>query len=206
VSRILEIHQSHPQARLIGQVIECLRDGGVVAYPTDSCYALGCILTSKDGPDRVRQIRDLGRAHHFSVMCRGLADVSVYARMDNDAFRWLKSSVPGPYTFIMRATGEVPRRVQHARRRTIGVRVPANPIANAILESLAEGLMSSTLQLPDAEQPLVEPREILTQLRNRVDLIVDGGPGDFEPSTIVDLTTGAPEVVRRGCGDPALFE
>ena len=206
MSRILQIHPSHPQPRLIRQVVECVNDGGVIAYPTDSCYGLGCRLSSKEGPDRVRRIRELGKAHHFTLMCKGLTDVSSYARMDNEAFRWIRASVPGPYTFIMRATGEVPKRVQHARRKTIGVRVPAQPIARAILEQLDEALMNSTLQLPGASEPLADPHEIFASLHQQVDLIVDGGIGQNEPSTIVDLTSGQPDVVRRGCGDPAAFE
>lgn len=205
MTQLLEIHPTHPQARLLERAANVLRDGGVIAYPTDSCYALGCGLDSKDGPDRIRKLRTLGKAHHFSIMCADLAEVARYARLDNDAFRWLKLSIPGPYTFILRATGDVPKRVQHARRRTTGVRVPDNPVTRGLLEQLGAAMVSSTLQLPGSDQPEADARDIFDAIGKQVDLVIDGGPGSVEPSTLVDLSGGGLEVLREGCGDPSIF-
>ena len=205
MTQLLEIHPTHPQARLLERAAEVLRQGGVIAYPTDSCYAFGCSLNSKDGPDRIRKLRALAKAHHFSIMCVDLAEVAQYARLDNDAFRWLRLSTPGPYTFILRATGDVPKRVQHARRRTTGVRVPLNTVTRGLLERLGEAMVSSTLQLPGRDQPEADARDIFDAVGKQVDLVVDGGPGSVEPSTVVDLSSGGLEVLREGCGDPYVF-
>ena len=205
MTQLLEIHPTHPQARLLARAAQVLRDGGLIAYPTDSCYALGCTLTSRDGADRIRKLRALGKAHHFSIMCADLSEVARYARLDNDAFRWLKLSTPGPYTFILRATGDVPKRVQHARRRTTGVRVPAHPVTRGLLEELGEVMVSSTLQLPESDQPEADPREIFDAIGKQLDLVIDGGQGSVEPSTLVDLSAGHLEVLREGCGDPSIF-
>lgn len=205
MTQLLEIHPTHPQARLLARAADVLRDGGLIAYPTDSCYALGCTLGSRDGAERIRKLRGLGKAHHFSIMCPDLSEAARYARLDNDAFRWLKLSTPGPYTFILRATGEVPKRVQHAKRRTTGVRIPAHPVTRGLLEHLGEAMVSSTLHLPGRDQPEADARDIFDAIGKQLDLVVDGGEGSIEPSTLVDLSGGVLEVLREGCGDPSIF-
>jgi tRNA threonylcarbamoyl adenosine modification protein (Sua5/YciO/YrdC/YwlC family) len=206
MTKIVDLHPTHPQHRLVVQVAQAIRAGGVIAYPTDSCYALACALDDRRGPDRIRRLRELRRAHHFSLMCAGLSEVSQFARVDNQAFRWLKQCLPGPYTFIMRATGDVPKRVQHARRRTVGIRVPEHPVTRALLDELGAPLMSSTLQLPGDDAPLGDPREIHARLSGQIDLIAAAGESAAGPSTVVDLTSGEPELVRVGTGDPGIFE
>ncbi len=204
--RYLEIHSQNPQARLIQQAVDAVRDGAVLVYPTDSGYALGCHLGDKSAVDRIRALRELDDKHNLTLVCRDLSEIATYAQVDNQAYRLLKSLTPGPYTFIFDATREVPRRLQHPKRKTIGIRVPDHPIVDALLDSLGEPLISITLHLLGDEQPLVDPQEIKLRLRNRVDVIIDGGPGSAQPTTIVDLTGPVPQVLRKGRGDTSMFE
>ncbi len=204
--RHFRVHPENPQLRLINQAVTIIRSGGVVIYPTDSCYALGCEIGNKSAMERIRRIRELGDDHNFTLICRDLSELSSYARVDNQVFRRLKSLTPGPYTFILEASREVPRRLQHPKRKSIGLRVPEHPIAQALLESLDGPMMSVTLALPGEVEPLADPEEIMMQLGKRVDLLIDGGWGGYEPSTVIDLTDSLPRVVRRGVGDPSVVE
>ena len=206
MSQHLYIHPDNPQQRLISQAVEIVRKGGVIVYPTDSAYAIGCQLGDKSALDRIRLIRQLDKHHNFTLMCRDLGELATYAKVDNQTFRMLKAHTPGAYTFILEATSEVPRRLMHPKRKTIGLRVPANPIAQALLAELAEPLMSVTLILPGDELPLTDPDDIRTMLEKRVDVIVDGGYCGLEPTTVVDLTGDVPALVRRGVGDFTPFE
>ena len=183
-----------------------LRAGNVIIYPTDSCYALWCYIGDKEAQERIRRIRGIDPKHDFTLVCRDLSEIAIYSKVDNAAYRLIKALTPGPYTFILKATREVPRRLQNPRRKTIGLRVPDNPIALAILEALGEPIMSSTLLLPGQETPLTDPEVILDQLGKQVDLVVDGGNCGVEPTTIVDLVEGVPKVIRRGKGDISVFE
>lgn len=200
------VHPVNPQPRLMQQAAAMLREGAVIAYPTDSCYALGCRLGDKEGLERIRRLRLLDDDHHFTLVCRDLSQLSVYARVDNSAFRLLKAFTPGPYTFILRATGEVPRRLQHPRRRTAGLRVPAHPVCQALLEAHGEPLASVTLLLPDEPLALSEPDDIEQRLRGRIELTIDAGACGVDPTTVVDLSGDEPRVVRRGLGNPEPFE
>jgi len=182
-----------------------LRDGAVIVYPTDSGYALGCHLDDKEAVTRIRQIRGLDDKHHMTLVCRDLSEIAHYAKIDNSKFRLLKSNTPGSYTFILDATKEVPRRLQHPKRSTIGIRVPDHPVALALLEELNEPLLSSTLILPDASHPLTDVAEIREYLEHRVDLIIESGTVGLEPTTVIDLTGDAPVLIRRGKGDTAPF-
>ena len=204
--RYLEIHTQNPQARLIQQAVDAVRAGAVLVYPTDSGYALGCHLGDKDAVDRIRALRELDDKHNLTLVCRDLSEIATYAQVDNQAYRLLKSLTPGAYTFILDATREVPRRLQHPKRKTIGIRVPGHPIVDALLDILGEPLISTTLHLPGDEQPLTDPQEIKERLRNLVDVIIDGGVGSSEPTTILDLTGPAPLVLRKGRGATTLFE
>lgn len=206
MSQHLYIHPDNPQQRLISQAVEIVRKGGVIVYPTDSAYAIGCQLGDKSALDRIRLIRQLDKHHNFTLMCRDLGELATYAKVDNQTFRMLKAHTPGAYTFILEATSEVPRRLMHPKRKTIGLRVPANPIAQVLLAELAEPLMSVTLILPGDELPLTDPDDIRTMLEKRVDVIVDGGYCGLEPTTVVDLTGDVPALVRRGVGDFTPFE
>ncbi len=206
VSQFFQIHPENPQPRLIKQAVELLRADSVIVYPTDSGYALGCHLGDKRSLDRIRRIRRLDENHNFTLVCRDLSEIGNYAKVDNTVYRLLRAHTPGPYTFILPATREVPRRLQHPKRRTIGIRVPANPIALALLEALGEPLMSTTLILPGERIPLSDPEDIRDRLEHQVDLIIDGGPGSVEPTTVVTFEPTGPMVVRRGLGDPAPFE
>lgn len=203
MTQIIEIHPDNPQSRLISQVAAVIREGGVVAYPTDSSYALGCHLGDKDALERIRRIRQAGKLHNFTLVCRDLSEIAVYARVENWAYRLLKSLTPGPYTFVLKATREVPRRLQNPKRKTIGMRVPDHPVTQALLQELGEPLMSSTLLLPGDEYPPSNAIEVLDKLSGRVDLIIDAGPCGFEPTTVVDLVEGAPAILRQGKGDSA---
>lgn len=204
--RYLEIHIQNPQGRLIKQAVDAVRDGAVLVYPTDSGYALGCHLGDKDAVDRIRVLRELDDKHNLTLVCRDLSEIATYAQVDNQSYRLLRSLTPGPYTFILDATREVPRRLQHPRRKTIGIRVPGHPVVDALLDLLGEPLISTTLQLPGDAQPLSDPREIKERLRHGVDVIIDGGLGSAEPTTIIDLTGAAPVVLRKGRGDTSMFE
>jgi tRNA threonylcarbamoyl adenosine modification protein (Sua5/YciO/YrdC/YwlC family) len=190
----------------VRQATDIIRAGGVVVYPTDSAYALGCQIGDKTALDRIRRIRRLDDHHNFTLVCRDLSEIATYAKVDNTVYRLLKHSTPGPYTFILRATSEVPRRLMHPKRKTVGLRVPANPIAAALLADLGEPLMSVTLILPGDELPLIDPYDIRTLLEHEVDLIIDGGFCGLEPTTVVDLADELPLVLRVGKGDVAPFE
>jgi len=207
MSQFFQIHPDNPQQRLIHQAVEMLRDGAVIVYPTDSAYALGCHIGDKKALDRIRRIREVDSKHNFTLMCRDLSEISIYANLTNNAlYRSLNAHTPGPYTFILKATSEVPRRLMHPKRRTIGIRVPANPIAHRLLEEFNEPIMSTTLILPGDDMPLTDPYDIRQVLEHQVDLVIDGGYCGLEPTTVVDMTGDVPEVVRKGEGDPAPFE
>lgn len=200
-----ELHPKNPQQRLVRQAAEIVRGGGVIAYPTDSCYALGCHIGDKDALERIRRIRDADRHHHFTLVCRDLTEIAKYARVDTPQFRLLKTCTPGPYTFLLEATREVPRRLQHEKRRTIGIRVPDHPVPRMLLEELGEPIMSSTLMLPGDELPLNDAAEIESRLGAQLDAILDGGACGLEPTTVVDLAATPPAVVRVGRGSVAPF-
>lgn len=198
----LQIHPANPQPRRIREAADLLRNGGVVAYPTDSSYALGCLTDAADAVRRIRAIRDIDARHHLSIVCRDLAHVGRYARMDNAQYRLVRLGTPGPYTFLLRASREVPRRIQHPRRSTIGVRVPDHAVVRALLTELDQPILSATLVLPGADEPLNDPAVILAALRGRIDAVVDAGPCPAEPTTVIDLERPLPIVIRRGRGDP----
>ncbi|WP_144823165.1 L-threonylcarbamoyladenylate synthase [Marinobacter piscensis] len=206
MSQFFQIHPENPQKRLIKQAVEILRNGGVVVYPTDSGYALGCHLGEKPAAGRIKQIRKLDDKHNFTLVCRDLSDIGVYAKVDNTQYRLLKTFTPGPYTFILDATSEVPRRLLHPKRRTIGVRVPDNAICHALLGELGEPIMSSTLILPGESDPMTDAEDIRDELGGQLDLVIDGGFCGMEPTTVVNFTGEVPEVTRVGKGDPAPFD
>ena len=201
--RLLELRPKHPQLRLIRQAVDTVRQGGVIVYPTDSCYALGCALGDKGAMERIARIRQVDKAHNFTLVCRDLSEIARYARVDNWQYRLLKACTPGPYTFVLEATREVPRRLQNPKRRTIGIRVPEHPVPLLLLEQLGEPLMSSTLSLPGDEYPLTDAAEIHERLEHDIDLVLDGGNCGLEPTTVVDLSGTAPVVIRVGRGDVA---
>lgn len=205
MSQFFSIHPQTPQLRLIRRSVALLKSGGVIVYPTDSCYALGCLVGDKAAMERIRIIRGAGPEHNFTLVCQDLSEIATYARVDNPTFRLLKAHTPGPYTFILRATHEVPRRLQHPKRKTIGMRVPDHPIPQALLAELREPIMSSTLILAGETEPLVDPDDMRARLEHRVELVIDGGPCGFEPTTVVDLSEGTPMMVRVGRGSPAPF-
>jgi tRNA threonylcarbamoyl adenosine modification protein (Sua5/YciO/YrdC/YwlC family) len=200
MTEFVEVHPKNPQRRLVALAAQAIRAGGVIVYPTDSCYALGCALGDKDAMERIGRLRDIDRRHHFTLVCRDLSEIARYAKVENWQYRLLKACTPGPYTFILPATREVPRRLQNEKRRTIGLRVPDHPVPLMLLEELGEPLMSSTLLLPDEPYPLTDARDIEARLAGRVDLILDGGNCGMEPTTVVDLADGAAVVVRAGRG------
>ena len=199
------IHPTHPQQRLIAQAAQIVRRGGLVVYPTDSCYALGCRAADKEAIERMRAVRQVHAGHHFTLVCRDLSEIAHYARVDNRAYRLLKATTPGSFTFILRATREVPRRLQNTQRKTIGLRIPDHPVAQALLVELQEPLLSSTLILPGDALPMNQPGEIRRRLEQQVDLVMDAGSCGIEVTTVVDLTREDPELVRLGKGDPSLF-
>ncbi len=205
MARYLAIHPDNPQPRLVRQAVDMLRQGAVMAWPTDSAYALGCHLGDKGAVERMRRIRQVDEKHNLTLVCRDLSEIATYARVDNRLYRLLKAVTPGPYTFILQATREVPRRMMHPRRRTIGIRIPDHVIAQALLEALGEPIMSTTLILPGDEHPLTDPEDIRERLDAQLDLIIDGGNCGLEPTTVVDLTGETPVIVRRGKGDAAPF-
>ncbi len=206
MARYVDVHPVDPQPRLVAQVVTMLRDGALVAYPTDSGYALGCRLGQHDGAERIRQIRRLDAGHHFTLVCADFAQLGQLVRLDNSAFRAIKSSTPGPYTFILPATQEVPRRLAHPKKKTVGVRIPGSPVVQAILRELGEPLLSSTLILPGQEAPMTDGWQVKEELDHVVDVVVDAGDVAAEPTTVVDWSEGYPEVVRVGAGDPSRFE
>ena len=200
MTQFFRIHPDNPQKRLISQVANVLRDGGLVVYPTDSCYALGCQIGNKEALVRMRRIRNLAERHNLTLMCKDLSAIATYAKVSNPAFRLMKALTPGPYTFILVATRDVPRRLQHPKRKTIGLRVPDNAIALAILIEMNEPILSTSLILPDEELPLTEPEEINTMLGKQVDLIIDGGVCGMEQTTVIDLVSEPPVIIRQGKG------
>ena len=202
-----QVHPVDPQPRLVRQAAAILRNGGVIAYPTDSSYALGCMIGDKEAMERIRRIRDVDvKTHNFTLVCRDLSEISRYARVDNSQYRTLKAFTPGPYTFLLEATRETPKRLQNPRRRTIGIRVPDNAIVRQLLAELGEPIMSSTLLMPGDELPITDPQEIKQRLDRDIDLVIDGGPSGIEPSSVVDLSGEAPVIVRRGKGEVSAFE
>jgi tRNA threonylcarbamoyl adenosine modification protein (Sua5/YciO/YrdC/YwlC family) len=201
----LEAHPQNPQPRSIARAAELLRGGGVVAYPTDSCYAIGCHLGDKDAMVRLRRIRDVDERHHFTLMCRDLSEIAAYARVDNSQYRILKAATPGSYTFILEASRELPRRILHPKRKTIGLRIPDHRVALALLEELGEPLLSTTLILPGDEEPLTDGEAIRERLDHELDAILDAGSCGIVPTTIVDLTGRVPEIVRKGKGPVGPF-
>ncbi len=210
MTQFFQIHPDNPQARLIRQAVSILHDSGLIAYPTDSSYALGWQIGDKAAMERVERLRQTDRSHNFTVVCRDLADIATYARIENPQFRLLKALTPGPFTFILRATHEIPRRLQNPKRKTIGIRVPDNAIVQALLDELGEPLMSTTLILPNGHsaaerQPLNDPEGIRERLAGQVELIIDGGPCPREPTTVLDLTGPAPELLRQGRGDASAY-
>lgn len=200
MAQYLELHPDNPQARLVERAARVLHDGGVIIYPTDTCYALGCQIGNKAAMERIRQIRRLDDKHNFTLVCRDLSEIATYARIDNQDYRLLKSLTPGPYTFIYKATKQVPRRLLHPRRKSIGIRVPDTPICRALLGALDEPILSTTLILPEEHEPLNDPYEMREQLDHCVDLIIDGGFCGQEPTTVVDLTGETPVILRTGKG------
>ncbi len=205
MARYFDVHPDNPQPRIIGQVVDLLRRDGLIAYPTDSCFALGSQLGNKDGMDRIREIRHLDSGHHFTLVCRDFAQLGQFVQLDNAVFRAVKAATPGQYTFILPATKEVPRRLLHPRKRTVGVRIPDHPVTRALLDELGEPLLSSTLLLPGVDAPLTQGWVIKERLDHAVDAVVDAGDCGTEPTTVVDFSEGEPEIVRVGAGDPERF-
>jgi tRNA threonylcarbamoyl adenosine modification protein (Sua5/YciO/YrdC/YwlC family) len=199
------VHPANPQRRLIQQSVEILRRDGLIVYPTDSCYAFGWHLGDHESAGRLQRIRGTGKDHNFTLVCRDLSEIATYARVENWCYRLLRAHTPGPYTFILKATREVPRRLQNPKRQTIGIRVPAHPVPLALLEALGEPMMSSTLLLPGQDQPLSDPQEIAGALAGRIDLLIDSGSCGIEPTTVVDVTGDYPVIIRQGRGDSTAF-
>ncbi|RJG00231.1 L-threonylcarbamoyladenylate synthase [Noviherbaspirillum sedimenti] len=205
MSQFFQIHPDNPQLRLIKQAAQIVRAGGIVALPTDSCYALCCHLDDKDAVTKLRRIRGIDDKHHLALLCRDLSQIAEYAKVDNSQYRLLKAATPGPYTFILEATREVPRRVSHPSRKTIGLRVPENPVALALLEELGEPLLGATLILPDDALPLTDPDLVREKLERQIELVIDGGACGLEMTTVIDLSGPAPVLLRQGRGDAAMF-
>jgi tRNA threonylcarbamoyl adenosine modification protein (Sua5/YciO/YrdC/YwlC family) len=201
MARLVELHPKDPQPRRIAEIVAVIRSGGLIAYPTDSSYAFGCHIGDRQAIARIRQIRKTDRNHNFTLVCSDLSEISLYARVDNWAYRLMKSLTPGPYTFILEATREVPKRLQNPRRRTIGLRVPDHAVVHAILDSLGEPIMSSTLSLVGDDMPLTDPDEIEARIGQQIEMIVDAGPTGIEPTSVIDLSQGSAEVLRVGRGD-----
>ena len=206
MARYFDVHPENPQARSISQAVEIVRSGGLIAYPTDSCYALGAQLGNKEALDRIRAIRHLDAKHHFTLVCKDFAQLGQLVQIDNDVFRSIKAVTPGSYTFILPATKEVPKRLLHPKKKTVGVRIPDNPVVQALLAELGEPLLSSTLLLPDEDEPLTQGWEIKERLEHVVDAVIDSGDCGAEPTTVIDYSSGVAEIVRRGMGDPSRFE
>ncbi|TSB31844.1 L-threonylcarbamoyladenylate synthase [Streptomyces sp. NBC_01525] len=206
MAKYFDVHPDNPQRRTLGSVAELIRSDGLIAYPTDSCFALGCRIGSRDGVARIRSIRQLDDRHHFTLVCRDFAQLGQLVQIDNDVFRTLKAATPGSYTFILPATREVPRQLQHPKKKTVGVRIPDHTVAQALLDELGEPILSSTLLLPDEDEPLTQGWEIKERLDHVLDAVVDSGDCGTEPTTVIDFSGGAPEIVRHGAGDPGRFE
>ncbi|MGX7828636.1 L-threonylcarbamoyladenylate synthase [Actinokineospora sp. 24-640] len=206
MAKYFDVHPENPQRRSIGQVVDLLRSDGLIAYPTDSCYALGCVLGNKDGIDRIREIRKLDDRHHFTLMCRDFSQLGQFAHVGNTVFRSIKAATPGTYTFILPATREVPRRLLHPKKRTVGARIPQHPVAQALLAELGEPLLSSTLLLPDQAEPMTLGWDIKEHLDHVLDAVVDSGECGTEPSTVVDFSGDDPVILRYGAGDASRFE
>jgi tRNA threonylcarbamoyl adenosine modification protein (Sua5/YciO/YrdC/YwlC family) len=206
MATFFDVHPVDPQPRSIAQAVRLMRDGGVVAYPTDSGFALGCRMGNQDGLARMRHIRGLDDKHHFTLLCKDFAQLGQLVHIDNAVFRAIKAATPGPYTFILPATGEVPRKLLHPKKRTVGVRIPDHRVAQAILAEIGEPIVTTTLLLPGEEEPMTEGWEIKERLDHQVEAVIDSGDAGREPTTVVDFSSGAPEVVRQGAGDPSPFE
>jgi len=206
MARYFDVHPANPQPRVIAQVAEIVRAGGVIAYPTDSCYALGCQLGNTDGIARIRAIRQLDERHHLTLVCQDFAQLGQFTYFPNRVFRAIKTAIPGRYTFILPATKEVPRRLQHPGKKTVGVRIPDHVVTQALLAELGEPLVSSTLLLPGEDEPMTQGWEISEELGQAVDAVIDSGDCGTEPTTVIDFSTPEPEIVRRGAGDPSIFE
>ncbi|GHF39275.1 tRNA threonylcarbamoyl adenosine modification protein (Sua5/YciO/YrdC/YwlC family) [Amycolatopsis bartoniae] len=206
MAKYFDVHPENPQRRAIDQVVGIVRDGGLIAYPTDSCFALGCQLGNKDGIDRIRAVRRLDDRHHFTLVCRDFAQLGQFVHVNNAVFRAIKAATPGSYTFILPATKEVPRRLLHPKKKTVGVRIPDHLVAQELVAALGEPLLSSTLLLPDREEPLTQGWEIKDELDHVLDAVIDSGDCGTEPTTVVDFSEDEPEIIRRGAGDPARFE
>ncbi|EPD63965.1 L-threonylcarbamoyladenylate synthase [Streptomyces sp. HGB0020] len=206
MAKYFDVHPDNPQPRAISQIAQSIRDDALIAYPTDSCYALGCRLGSRDGIDRIGSIRHLDSRHHFTLVCQDFAQLGQFVRVDNDVFRAIKASTPGSYTFILPATREVPRMLQHPKKKTVGVRIPDHVVTHALLTELGEPLLSSTLLLPDEDEPMTQGWEIKDRLDHVLDAVVDSGDCGTEPTTVIDFSDGEAEIVRRGAGDTTRFE
>ncbi|MER7519649.1 L-threonylcarbamoyladenylate synthase [Streptomyces sp. NPDC126499] len=206
MAKYFDVHPQSPQPRTIGTVVDSLRSGSLIAYPTDSCFALGCRIGNHEALERIKSIRRLDDRHHFTLVCENFAQLGQFVHVDNDVFRAVKAATPGSYTFILPATKEVPRRLMHPKKKTVGVRIPDHPVARALLAELGEPLVSSTLLLPDEDEPLTQGWEIKERLDHVLDAVVDSGDCGTEPTTVVDFSGGGAEVVRRGAGDPSRFE
>jgi len=206
MARYFDLHPDNPQPRSITQIVDLIRNGGLIAYPTDSCYAFGCQLGNREGLARIREIRHLNDRHHFTLICRDFAQLGQFVQVSNAVFRLVKASTPGSYTFILPATREVPRQLLHPKKQTVGVRIPKHTVTQALLAELGEPLLSSTLLLPDQEEPLTQGWEIKERLDHQVDAVIDSGDCGVEPTTVIDLSQLEPEILRRGNGDPSRFE
>jgi tRNA threonylcarbamoyl adenosine modification protein (Sua5/YciO/YrdC/YwlC family) len=206
VAKYFDVHPDNPQPRAIAQVVQIVRAGGLIAYPTDSCFALGCTLGNKDGMDRIREIRHLDDRHPFTVMCRDFTQLGQFVQINNALFRSIKAATPGPYTFILPATKEVPRRLLHPKKKTVGVRIPDHVVAQALLAELGEPLLSTTLTLPGADEPMTQGWEIKEELDHALDAVIDSGDCGIVPTTVIDFSGDEPEILRKGAGDPARFE
>ncbi|WP_185996435.1 L-threonylcarbamoyladenylate synthase [Nocardioides campestrisoli] len=206
MARYLDVHPDNPQTRLIGQIATALRDDALIAYPTDSGYALGCQLGNRDGRDRILRIRQLDERHDFTLMCKDFAQLGQFVKLDNSAFRAIKAATPGPYTFILPATSEVPRRLMHPKKKTVGVRITDHPVVCSLLDELGEPLLTSTLILPGETEPRTLGWDVKEELDHQVDVVVEAGETPAEPTTVVDWSQGYPEVLRVGAGDPSRFE
>ncbi|TCO13850.1 tRNA threonylcarbamoyl adenosine modification protein (Sua5/YciO/YrdC/YwlC family) [Kribbella steppae] len=206
MARYFDVHPENPQRRAVGQVVELVREGGLIAYPTDSCFALGCQLGNREGIDRIRAIRQLDDRHHFTLVCQDFAQLGQFVHISNAVFRSIKAATPGSYTFILPATKEVPRRLLHPKKKTVGVRIPDHIVTQALLEELGEPLLSSTLLLPEEEEPMTQGWEIKELLDHQLDAVVDSGDCGTEPTTVIDFSDDVPEVVRVGAGDPTPFQ